>query len=262
MHRVRTLIYQIFEWAVACDRAEMNPATGTELAVIPKPTKNFACPKTRDEIREVLQTTWDYEGMLSVRQAMRVMSYVAARPVEIRNWRWRDIDTENAVWRRKLAKRKKGEPPKVMLCPLPPQVMTEVELLRPFSGQSPENHTFFGMIKGKPISESTVNVALRRLGLGIDTQELHTGHGWRGSFSTVARESGAPSAWSEAQLGHVVQDNTEAAYNHAEYLVQRRRIMQWWADWLDAARLEKPAPELVNYFSAREFAVRVKVVVA
>jgi integrase len=254
-HRVRNLIEQIFDWAVARGRATTNPARGTAKGMRQKPVKHFAAARCPDQIGDILRATWDYPGSFSVQTLLRVMPYVAARPVEIRHWRWSEIDFDKAIWKRTLAKTRKLRDKRIMICPLAPQVLAEIELIRPYSfnRDDPDQFIFPGLIPGKPLSESTVGAALRRM--GIDTRQEHTGHGWRGSFSTIAREAGAPRSWAEAQLGHVVEDETEAAYNAAEYLAQRKALMRWWANWLDAARLKQPAPLLSDYFGSREYAL-------
>ncbi len=116
------------------------------------------------------------------------------------------------------------------IVPLPRQAVDVLEEVKPFT--CPTSKFIFPSIRNfnRPMGDTTVNAALRRLGYGRDK---FTGHGFRSMASTILNENRWPADVIERQLAHVEKNTVRAAYNHAEYLEQRRDMMQWWADWLD-----------------------------
>jgi integrase len=118
------------------------------------------------------------------------------------------------------------------IVPLAKQAVVLLRELHPLTGN--KNWVFPGnRTNGEPMSENTVNAALRRLGYD---RTMLTAHGFRGMASTMLHERGWPSDVIERQLSHVERNEVKAAYNHAEYLPQRREMMQAWADYLDCLR--------------------------
>ena len=157
-----------------------------------------------------------------------------ARPGEVRSAEWCEVDTERSEWRIPAEKMKMRRP---HIVPLAAQALAVLEELRPISGggrwlfPSPRND-------GRLLSENGVRVALRSMGF---TNEQITPHGFRAMASTLLNENGWPPDVIERQLAHVERNQVRAAYNHAEYLSERRRMMQWWADWLDETAASKEA---------------------
>ena len=115
------------------------------------------------------------------------------------------------------------------IIPLSPQAAAVVREMEIWTGRGrymfPSNRT-----ASRPMSDATVNAAIRRLGYA---QDEFTGHGFRSMASTILNEHQWNRDWIERQLAHAEEDEVRAAYNFAEYLPERRKMMQWWADWLD-----------------------------
>ena len=159
-----------------------------------------------------------------MRCAMLFSVYTFARPGEVRAAEWSEIKGD--VWDIPAGKMKMK---RRHIVPLSSQVKAVLEELRPITGKgrwlfpSPRND-------GHCMSENGVRVALRTIGF---TKEQITPHGFRAMFSTIANEHGINRDVIERQLAHVEGNSVRGAYNHAEYMPERVRLMQWWADYLD-----------------------------
>ena len=150
------------------------------------------------------------------------------RPGELRTARWADIDLEAAEWRYTTSKT--GTP---HIVPLASQVVDVLRALHPLTGRG--EYVFPSERgKGRPMSENTVNAALRVLGYDSDTM---TGHGFRAMARTMLDEVlGFRPDYIEHQLAHSVKDPLGRAYNRTQHLPERRKMMQGWADYLDNLR--------------------------
>jgi integrase len=168
----------------------------------------------------------EYSGSFIVQCALKLAPLTFVRPGELRQAEWEEIDLDRAEWRIPANKMKMKATHIVPLSRQAVQILTELKPLT-CSGKYlfPSLRT-----KDRPMSENTVNGALRRLGY---TKEEMTGHGFRGMASTSLHEQGWPSDIIERQLSHGETNPVKAAYNHAEHLPERRRMMQAWADYLD-----------------------------
>ena len=167
-----------------------------------------------------------------MRLAMLFSIYTAARPGEIRAAEWTEIKpveidgVKSLVWDIPAGKMKMK---RRHIVPLSRQALKVIEELRPITGNSkylfpsPRSNTWC-------MSENGVRIALRSIGF---TKEQIVPHGFRATFSTIANEHGFNRDVIERQLAHVEGNAVRGAYNHAEYLAQRKDLMQWWADWLD-----------------------------
>lgn len=168
-------------------------------------------------------------GSAVVRAAMKILAYCFVRQGELRSAEWSEIDLDKAEWRIPAEKMKMK---RLHIVPLSTQAVETFKDLYPITGHV---RLVFPSIRtwDKPISENTINSALRRMGY---TKDQMTGHGFRSMASTILNEHGwAPDAI-ERQLAHVDGNTVRAAYNHAEHLAVRREMMQWWGDWLDGVR--------------------------
>jgi len=151
---------------------------------------------------------------------------VFVRPGELRHAEWIEVNLDRAEWRIPAAKMKMKRD---HIVPLSSQAQEVLEEIHPLSGQG--RYVFPSVLaNGRPMSENTVNSALRRLGY---TKEEMTGHGFRSMASTLLNENGWNQDAIERQLAHVEGNSVRAAYNYAEHLEERRRMMQWWANYLD-----------------------------
>lgn len=151
------------------------------------------------------------------------------RPGELRQAEWREFDLDGQEWRIPGPKMKMRDE---HIVPLSRQAVTLLRELHPLTGSG--RYLFPGLRTAeRPMSENTVNGALRRLGYD---QAQFTGHGFRSMASTLLHEQGFPTDVIERQLAHAERNKVKAAYNQAEHLPERRRMMQHWSDYLDGLK--------------------------
>ena len=227
-HRARSLAGQVFRYAIATGRATTNPA-GDLIGALEQPqTRHFASVTEPEKIGELLRALYAYTGSPVTVAALKLAPLVFVRPGELRQARWADIDLEAAEWR--FTASKTGTP---HIVPLSTQAVAILTDLHPLTKRS--DYVFPGVRSSKrPMSENTVNAALRNLGFDRDTM---TGHGFRAMARTVLDEVlGFRPDYIEHQLAHAVRDPLGRAYNRATHLPERRKMMQAWADYLDALK--------------------------
>ena len=227
--RIRQHLNGIMRYAVQTDRIERNPAADLQGAlVVPEKKHRPALPLER--IPELLQRIDAYQGRLLTRLAVRFALLTVVRSQEVRGMLWSEIDHERALWI-VPAERMKMKTPHVV--PLSRQALAVLDELKALSGRFPL--VFPGDHDPEQwMSENTHNRALR--GMGYDTKTEVCLHGFRAMACSAMNESGM---WQkdaiERQMSHQERNGVRAAYIHkAEYLNQRRQMMQWWADYLDA----------------------------
>ena len=223
--RVRQIIGQVFRFAIAADLAETDPTSTLRGALQTAPVKHYAAFTSASDARRLMRTVREYPYPV-MRAALLFSVLTFARPGEVRAAEWTEIDTERAEWRIPAEKMKMRRP---HIVPLVRQAQQLLDELRPLTGAgrwlfpSPRND-------GRCMSENGVRVALRSMGF---TNEDVTPHGFRAMASTLLNENGWPPDVIERQLAHAERNQVRAAYNHAEYLEERRKMMQWYADWLE-----------------------------
>lgn len=228
-HRAQQNCSAVFRYAVATGRAESDPSAALRGALKPARERHHASIKDPSAIGALLRAIDDYGGDHVTRCALKLAPMVFVRPGELRAAEWAEIDTEAAEWRI-AAERMKMRAPHIV--PLSRQALAVIAELRPLTGSG--RYLFPGLRSPKrPMSENTVNAALRRMGY---TKDEMTGHGFRSMASTLLNEMGWHRDAIERQLAHAERDNVRAAYNYAEHLPERRRMMQAWADYLDSLR--------------------------
>ena len=185
---------------------------------------------TRRRVSELLRALDGYVGQPAVCAALKLAPLLFVRPGELRHAEWTefDLDAEHPQWRIPAAKMKMRD---AHIVPLASQA---VELLRELKLISSGKYLFPSLRTGaRPMSENTVNSALRRLGY---SGEMQTGHGFRTIASTLLNELGWNGDLIELQLSHEERNRVRAAYNKAKRLEERRKMMQAWADHLDVLR--------------------------
>jgi integrase len=164
-----------------------------------------------------------------------LQAYTFVRPGELRHSEWGEIDMEKAEWRIPAEKMKKR---RVHIVPLSRQALEVLSKVYPVTGHGryifPSGRTPNG---NRPMSENAVTAALRNMEYSGDQM---TGHGFRSMASTLLNENGFNVDWIERQLAHVEGNSVRSAYNYAEYLPEHRKMMQWWADYLDTLRQSAP----------------------
>jgi integrase len=219
---------QIFRYAIATGRAERDPAADLRGALTPVKSVGLAGIKEPKDIGALLRNIDAYPGEI-VRAGLRMAPYVFVRPGELRRAEWTEFSLEAAEWRIPAARMKMRQQ---HIVPLAKQVMSILEDLRRFTGDS--RYLFPSMrAKTAPISDVTLLAGLRRMGYDSKTMTVH---GFRSMASTLLNEQGYNRDWIERQLAHGERNGIRAAYNYAEYLPERRRMMQEWADYLDKLR--------------------------
>lgn len=228
-HRARSLAGRVFRYAIATGRAQSNPANDLAGALEQPQTKHFASVTEPAKIGDLLRAMHSYRGSPVTVAALKLAPMLFVRPGELRKARWADIDLDGAEWR--FTASKTGTP---HIVPLSSQAREILEDLRPITRRS--EFVFPGVRSAKrPMSENTINAALRYLGFNGDTI---TGHGFRAMARTVLDEVlGFRPDYIEHQLAHAVRDPLGRAYNRTAHLPERRKMMQAWADYLDSLRL-------------------------
>jgi integrase len=230
-HRVKQRISQVFRYAVATGRAERDPTFDLRGALTPVTTASRAAITDPDAIAHLLRAIDGYAGQPVTHAALRLSPLVFARPGNIRAMEWSELDLDKAEWRIPAAKMKVREGHVV---PLPKQAVDILRELHDLTGGG--KYVFPGIRSAqRPMSENTVNAALRRLGFDKETM---TGHGFRALASTRLNEMGWAPDVIERQLAHAERNKVRAAYNRAQYMAERRKMMTAWADYLDSLKAE------------------------
>lgn len=217
---------QVFRYAVSCCLAERDISADLRGALQPRNVKHHASVTDPRDVSRLLRFIDNYTGSFVVRCALRLAPLVFLRPGELRKGEWSKIDFDKAEWRIPADRMKMKEQHHV---PLSTQSLAILHELHPLTGTG--RYLFPGRgAAAIPMSENALNAALRYL--GFDKTEM-TAHGFRSMASTLLNEMGWPHDAIERQLAHGERDTVRAAYNFAQYLPERRRMMQAWADYLE-----------------------------
>lgn len=227
--KLRGYCGQIFRYAIASGLATRDVSQDLRGALAPKVTNHLASITEPKAIANLLRAIDDYNGYTVTRSALRFSVLTFARPGEIRQAEWSEIDWGAKEWRIPAEKMKKRRP---HVIPLSEQAIETLKELKPLT----ETGVFLfpGVRKRtRPMSDATITNALRNMGYSGDEM---TAHGFRSMASTRLNEMGWNSDAIERQLAHVEGNAVRAAYNYAEHLGERRRMMQSWADYLDGLR--------------------------
>ncbi|TLZ10586.1 MAG: DUF4102 domain-containing protein [Gammaproteobacteria bacterium] len=228
-HRVRALAGRVFRYAVATGRAQHDVAADLIGALAPVKSKNFASVIDPVRVGELMRAIHGYSGHPVTALALKLAPLVFVRPGELRAAEWTEFDLVNAEWRIPGERMKMGDP---HLVPLSRQALAILHELQPLARGG--KYLFPSLrTRDRPMSDNTINAALRRMGY---TSEEQTGHGFRSMASTLLNEQGFPPDVIELQLAHTERNKVRAAYNKAQRLPERRKMMQAWADYLDGLR--------------------------
>jgi integrase len=228
-HRTKQRCGQIFRYAIATGRARHDPTADLRGALTPAKVKHRAAITDPAKMGELLRAIDGYTGGLVVRTALKLAPLLFVRPGELRQAEWKEFDLEVGQWRIPANKMKMRES---HIVPLPDQAVSTLQELQPLTGRS--QYVFPGeRSRQRPMSDAAINAALRRMGFDKDTM---TGHGFRAMASTRLNEMGWSADVIERQLAHAERNKVRAAYNRAQYLTERKNMMQAWADYLDGLR--------------------------
>jgi len=216
---------RIFSYANATGRGERNPAIDLRGALKTPVRKHHAHLKA-SELPEYLQKLEVYDGELQTKLALKMLLLTFVRTTELRGAEWSEVNFDKAEWRIPAERMKMKDPHIVPLCT---QAITILRELQKHTGN--RQHVFANHHNPSTfMSENTMLYALYRMGYHSRT----TGHGFRATASTVLNENGFAPDVIERQLAHIERNKVRAAYNHAQYLPERRKMMQWWGDYVDA----------------------------
>jgi integrase len=225
--RLRATIGATFRYAMATGRASADPTLALRGALKAPIVRHRATIVDPVGLGELLRAIDGHNGMPEVRGGLQLLALTFVRPGELRGARWMEMDFDKAVWIIPPGRMKMRRPHRI---PLARQTIAVLKNLRTITGEA--ELILPGMRgRGRPLSENTLNAALRRLGYAKDEM---TAHGFRAAASSILNESGL---WNsdaiEAQLAHIEGNAVRRAYARAEFWDERVKMMQWWADRLD-----------------------------
>lgn len=225
-HRLIQICGQVFRYAIATGRTKYDVSTGLHAALPKVNVKHMATLTDKKRIGQLLRAIDAYGGFFPVRCALKLAPLLFVRPGELQKAEWAEFDLPAAEWRLPASKMKMRQR---HIVPLPRQALSVLTELQAYTGNG---QFLFPSIRTttKPIALESMLVAIRSMGF---TQDEMTMHGFRGMASTLLNEMGYNRDWIERQLAHGERDHVRAAYNYAEHLPERRRMMQEWADYLD-----------------------------
>lgn len=238
-HRALQNCGQVFRYAVQTGRAQRDPCADLRGALAPWKPKHYPALTEPPKLAELLRSIDNYQGNLITRSALRLLPLVFVRPGELRQAKWAEIDLDTAEWRYTVTKTNTPH-----IVPLASQA---VEILKTLQGLTGRSEFVFPGLRShsRPMSENTINAALRYMGFD---QKTMTGHGFRAIARTLLDEAlGFEPHIIEHQLAHGVKDPLGRAYNRTKHLPERQKMMQQWADYLDKL---KAGAEIIPLHSA------------
>jgi len=238
--RLRATIGAVFRYGVATGRAENDPTVALRGAIISPVVTSRAAILEPAKFGGLLRAIDAFDGQPTTIAGLKLLALLFPRPGELRNATWEEFNFSDRVWSLPAARTKMRREHRI---PLARQAISILEELKGLTGHgSLVFPSFYG--GKKPISENTLNCALRRMGYG---QNEMTSHGFRASASTLLNESGK---WSidaiERQLAHLDSNGVRRAYARGAYWNERVQMMTWWADYLDELRCASPANSVVR----------------
>lgn len=225
-HRIKQIVGQVFRFAIATGRASRDPSADLRGALAPERERHFGALTNPSDVAGLMRAIGGYQGSFVVKCALHFSALTFGRPGEIRRAEWNEIDIGESLWRISAERMKMR---REHLVPLSRQALSILQRLQPLTGNG--IYVFpNGRVATRPMSENAITAALRYM--GYESGQM-TAHGFRTLASTLLNEQGWPADAIERQLAHVERDAVRGAYNRAEYLSERRRMMQAWADYLD-----------------------------
>lgn len=229
-HRAKQICGRILRYGVAVGLAERDVTSDLRGALAEIPKSHFAAITEPKQAGELMRSIFGYSGHPSAVAALKLAPLVFVRPGELRKAEWAEIDLDGAEWRIPGAKMKVGVD---HIVPLSMQALDILQSLHSITGHG--RYVFPSLrTDERPMSENTINAALRGMGYGND---IHTAHGFRAMARTILDEVlGERVDYIEHQLAHTVKDPNGRAYNRTAHLPARKKMMQRWADYLDKLR--------------------------
>lgn len=229
-HRVCSTCSRVFRFGIVTRRCTSDPTADLRGALQPVVVTHHAALTEPRAVGTLLRAIDGYQGQYVTKVALQLLPFVFLRSSEMRWATWSEIDLDAAEWRVPARRMKLKE---MHIVSLADQAIVLLRELQPLTDAGPASLIFRGLKPGRPISENTVNNALRLM--GYSGTEM-TGHGFRTVASTFLNEQGWHPDLIELQLAHAERDDVRGAYNQAQRIADRRKMMQAWADYLDALR--------------------------
>lgn len=221
--KVRQRCGEVYRYAIITGRAEYNPASDLAIALAVPKQKHHPFLSAK-ELPHFIRDLEAYTGSIITKNATKIIMLTGVRTQEMRFATWDEVDLEKGIWEIPAERMKMRRP---HIVPLSTQVIDLFKQLKPITGQYP--FIFIGRNnRTKPISKESVSQVIELLGY----KGRATGHGFRHTMSTILHEQGFDSSWIEIQLAHVDKNTIRGTYNHAQYLVHRKKMMQWYSDKL------------------------------
>jgi integrase len=224
---VNQMIGAISRYAVATLRAEIDPTNPLRGSLKQIQTQHKK-PLTPDDIPDFMAALEEYSGFFSNKIALKLLWLTLARSVEVLHARWDEFDRSSATWVVPAKRMKKREQHKI---PLPRQAVELLEHLRPLTGKS----EYLFPNRSNLTRPASIGVFWKMFS-SMGYQGRFSPHGIRVTGSTILNEQGFRPDIIETQLAHQERNKTRASYNQAEYLEERRTMMQQWADYLDGLK--------------------------
>lgn len=230
-HRTKQRVGQVLRYAIQTGRADRDVTADLRGALTPLTVTNHAAITEPAKVGELLRAIDGYKGQPTTEAAMKLAPLVFVRPGELRAAEWAefDLDSDEPTWRIPGERMKMGD---AHVVPLSSQAVAVLRAVEQFTGGG---RLVFPSLRGRdrPLSENAITAALRRMGYDGDTM---TWHGFRSMASTLLNELGHHPDLIELQLAHAERNKVRAAYNKAQRLAERRKMMQAWADYLDGLK--------------------------
>jgi integrase len=237
-HTILQQCGQVFRYAIAIGIIKHNIVADLRGALRPQKMAHRASITSAREVGRLLLTLDNCYLSFPIKSALRLFPLIFVRSSELREAEWSEFDFENKEWRIPAHRMKM---PYQHIVPLARQTIEILDALKEYSGKG--KYVFVSGAKGDdPLCPVVMLKAFRRLGYAKDKMCIH---GFRSMASTLLNELGYNYDWIERQLAHKEKNSIRAAYNYADYLPERRRMMQEWADYLDTLR-EKAREEKSN----------------
>ena len=236
--RAKQTASQVFRHAIRIGKLTSDPSRDLSGGLTTPKQKHYAAVTDPKEAGALMVAIGNYQGTPAVKAALQLSALLFQRPGEIRTMKWEDIDWAAGEWRYLVTKTQTQH-----IVPLAKQSLEILQNLKAYTDRSP---FVFPSARGaaRPLSENGIRVALRTMGY---TNDDMTAHGFRAMARTILDEVlNIPAEWIEHQLAHKVKDALGNAYNRTKHLPQRKEMMQKWADYLDALRLQAETPNVIT----------------
>lgn len=228
-HALKHVCSGVMRYAIATGRAERDPAADLRGALAPHLKKHRPALTAPESVGNLMHSIYNYQGSLVVRSALQLLALTFCRSVEIREAEWKEFDFDDKLWRIPAERMKMKRD---HLVPLSRQAIAVLEKLRTYSGKGQYVFPSYRS-EAVPFGKTALQKAIKVMGFERDEM---CPHGFRSMASTLLNELGYNADWIERQLAHIPHGQVRGIYNRAEYLQERRKMMDEWADYLDGLR--------------------------